>query len=236
MFILFSDHLKCYSHSSVESVRLSETSSLVRRLFHAAVLLLGIYITRIKRSPNRFRAAHGNNATMVIFFTMTFHCYPPTHNRQQPSEWSQVAVEISLAICLSCALGRAVHILLACRTAHTVIASLCPTQQKLRALPVTVLLLWFTFNLSFQKKNVKLEDVFTDTNAGSTLKSWVVLGQLELLATLYCMFVSLPSLLQSILTKLYLLSVFLHVQLVTCLQNSRMPIKYVLVIKINRVI
>lgn len=223
---------------SMESVCVALISRWVRRFFLATVLLLGIYMTRIKVSPNRVSAAHGNNATIVILFTMTFHSFSPSLTLHQSSEWSHIAVEISFVICLSCALGRAVHMLLACRTAHTVVTLFCPTQQKFRALPVTVLLFWLTFRPSFPNKNVKhwFEDVLVESSVGSTVKSWAVLGQIELLATLYCMFVSLPSLLQSIVTKLNFLSVFLHVQLVTCLQNTRVPIKYVLIIKINRLI
>lgn len=212
------------------------TSRWVRRFFLAAAILLGIYIRRVKISPSRVSAAHGSNTTLVILLTMTLHCFSSSLTFHQFSEYSHVVVKIFVVICLTCALGRAVHMLFAGRTTHTVITFFCPTQQKLRALPLTVLLFWLTLSPSVPNKNLKrwFENLPDECSVGCTQKFWAVLGQIELLATLYCIFVSLPGLLQSIVTKLNFLSVLLHVQLVTCLYNSRVPIKYVVVIKINR--
>lgn len=177
---------------------------------------------------------------MAMLFTMTLHCFSSSVNIHQPSEWSRIAVSISFAICLSCALGRAIHVFIVCRAAHTVMKLFCfmTDNQQVRALLVTVLFIWLTFSPPFPDKTVKhwFEDVLVEGNMGSTLRSYAVLGQIELLATLYCAFVSLPSLLQSILTKLNFFSVLLNVQVVTCLQNSRVPTKYVLVIRINSLI
>lgn len=215
-----------------------KTSKWVGRFFLAAVLLLGTYTRKIKISPNSVSPAHDSNSTMVMFFTLTLHCSSPTVAIHQPYAWSRIAVGVSFVVYLSCPPGRTVRLLLACRAAHTVMNLFCPTQQQFRALPFTVLFLWLTFSPPFPKKNVKpwFEDILIEGSVGSTVRSWAVLGQLELLATLYCVFISLPSLLQSILTKLNFLRVLLHVQLVTCLQNSRVPTKYVLVIKMNRLI
>ncbi|XP_044059583.1 uncharacterized protein LOC122879491 [Siniperca chuatsi] len=222
----------------VESVRPTDTSRWVTRFFLAAVLLLGIYMRRIKISPNRISPTHGNNSTMVMLFTMTLHYFSPSVTIYQPSEWSRIAVGTSFVVCLSCALRRTVHVLIACRAAHTVMTLFCTTQQQFRSLRFTVLFIRLTFSPPFPNKNVKhwFQDILVEGNVGSTPRSWAVLGHIELLATLYCVFVSLPSLLQSLLTKQNFLSVLLNVQLVTCLQNSRIPTEYVLVIKINRLI
>lgn len=194
-------------------------------------------MTRMIISPNRISPPHSSNSTMMLFI-LTLYCFSPSVTIHHQSEWSWVAVRISFVGCLSCALGGTVHVLIACRAAHTVVKLFCPTQPQFRALPVTVLFLWLTFSPPFPNKNLKLwfEDMLLGSSVGSTLQSWTVLGQIKLLVTLCCVFVSLPSLLQSILTKFNFLSVLLHVQLVTCLQNSRVPIKYVLVIKINRLL
>ncbi|XP_049926819.1 uncharacterized protein LOC126406539 [Epinephelus moara] len=220
----------------VETVCPADTRTWVAKYFLAAVLLLGIYITRKQISPNRVSPAHGSNSTMVILFTMTLRCFSPLVTIHQRSEWSRIASRISFVVCLSFALGRTVHVLVACRASHTVIKLFCPMQQQLRALHITVLFIWLTFISPISNKNIKqwFEDELAEGNVGSTQRSWAVLEQI--LPTLYCVLVSLPSLLQSMLTKLNLLSVLLHLQLVACLQNSRVPRKYILVIKINRVI
>lgn len=210
----------------VEGVQPTDTSRWVARFSLAAVFLLGIYMTRVKISPHRVGPAPGTNSTMVMFFTMTWHHFSPSVTTHQRTEWSRIAVGISFVVCFSCALGTTVHVLIVCSATHTVIKLFCTTQQQFRALPVTVLCIWLISSPPFPNKNVKhwSEDL------------WPVLGQTELLATLYCVFVSLPSLLQSVLTKLHFLSFLLNVQLITCLQNSRVPTKYVLVIMINRLI
>ena len=195
----------------------------VGRFFLAAVLLLGTYIRRMKLSPS---AVNESNSTMATLLSLTLHSFPI----QQPSEWPSVTVGVSVAIYLSCALGRTVHVFLAYRA---VMKLLCPTQQQFGALPLTVLILWLTCGLRLLNKNVRhwMEDALVEGNGGSTLSSWALL---VLLAALYCMSVSLLSLLQFILMKVNFLSLLLHVQLVTCLQNARIPTKYVLVVKIRR--
>lgn len=195
-------------------------------------------MTRIKISPYRRHLAHGSNSTTVMLFTMTWRCFSPSVTVHQPSEWSRVAVGISFVVCHSRALGRTVHVFIACRVAYTFKKLFCPTQQQFRALPVTVLIIWLIFSPPFSNKNIKhqFEDLLIEGRVGLTLRSWAVLGQIGLLATLYCVFVSLSILLQSILTRLNIFRVLLRVQLVTSLQNPGVPTKYVLVIKINRLI
>ncbi|XP_051254264.1 uncharacterized protein LOC127362519 [Dicentrarchus labrax] len=219
----------------MKSVQPMDTSRWVARFFLAAALLLGIYMTRIKISPNRVHPAHGSNSTMVMLFTMTLRCFSSIH---EPTELSRIAVGISFVICLSYTLESTVHVLIACRAAHTVMKLFCTTQQQFRALPVTVLFIWLTFNPPFPNNNVKhwFDVILANDTVGSTLRYWAVLGKIELLATLFCVFISLPSLLQSILMKLNFLNVLLNLQLITCLHNSRVPTKYVLIIKISRLI
>lgn len=219
----------------VENVQPVDTSRWVARCFLAAVLLHGIYMMRVKTSPNRVGPAHGSNSSIVVLFTMTWHCFSPSRSIHQPSEWSQIAVGMTFVFSLSCALGRSVHVLIACRTALSVMKLFCSTQLHCRAFHVTVLFIWLTLNPLFTNKNTRhwFEDILVVETMGLTPKSWAVLRQIELLATFF-LFVSLPSMLQSILTKLNVLSVLLNVQLITCLQNSRVPTKYVLLIKINR--
>lgn len=189
-------------------------------------------MTRLKISNNRVNSDHGSNSIMMMLFTMTWHFFSPSVTIHQPSEWPQIAVRIFFVVFLSCALGKTVYVLIVCRATHTVMKLCCITHQRFRALPVTVLFIWLISSLPFPDKNVKnwFEDIFDDVDSvGSALGSRAVLGQIELLLSLHCAFVSLPSLLQSILTK----NVLLNVQLITCLQNTQVPTKYVLFIKIN---
>lgn len=193
---------------------------------------------RIKTPPHSIRPVRDINSTVMVLITLTLHCFSASVTIHQLSEWSCVAVGISCIVYLSCALSSTVSVLLACRAAHAVIKLFCLTQQQFRALPFTVLLLWLTLSPPFTNKDLKhwFEDMLVEGSVGSTLRSWAVFRQIEQLVTLHCVFVSLPSLLQCILSKRKFLSVLLYVQLVTCFQNSRVPTKYVLVIKINRLI
>ncbi len=97
-----------------------------------------------------------------------------------------------------------VHVLIACRTAHTVMRLFCNTQQKFRVLPITMLLIWLTFSPPFPNRNIKqwFLDTLDNYTTGSTQR-WAVLGQIMILSILCCVFV---------------------------------PTKYVLVIKISRLI
>lgn len=225
--------MKCTVYSGrMAIVRPSDTNRWVARYALAAVVLLGIYLARIQIIPNRVSPAHGSNSTMMMLFTVTFHCFVPSGNTSQPSD--RLAVRISLMVCLFCALEITVHVLIDCRAAHSVIRLFCPIQQQFRVLPVTVFIIWLTLSSPFPNMNIKhwSEDMLVEGSVGS----WAVLGQIELLTALYLVFLSLPSLLKSILTRLTFLSVLVHVQLVTCVHNSRVATKYELFIKITGLI
>lgn len=195
---------------------------------------LGICIARTQISTNTVNPAHGCKYTTVLLLTLMFYCFSASVNTSLTSNWSCIAVGIPFVICLCCALGRTVQASSACQAVHNVIKHFCPTKQQFIVLPVTVIFLWFTIPL-VPNKYVKhcFESIIFECNIGSRLRSWAVFGQTELLATLYYALVS-HRLLHSFLTEQNLLSVFLHVQLVTCSPNSGVPIKYTLVIKINR--
>lgn len=222
--------------SRVENVGPTYTSRWVARFFLAVVFLLGIYMTPAKISRNRLSPAHSRHSVLSMCFTITWHCFSTSVNIRQPSEW--IAVGNSFVLCVSCIFGRTLYVVIVCRTAQTVMKLFCNTQQQFKILPVTVFFIWLTLSLPFPKRNIGLcfEDTFDECTVRLTLRFWDVLGQIELLGTLYCVFVSFPSLLQSILAKINFLSVLLNVRLITCLQNSMVPTKYVLVIRITRLI
>lgn len=190
---------------------------------------------RMKISPNSVSPVSDSNSTMVLLLSLMSHTFSPSATIHQPSEWSRITVRISVTVYLFCALGTTVPVLLLCRAAHNVMKLLCLSEQQFRALPFNVLLLC---GFSSLNRNVKqwIEDILVEGNVGSTQRSWSLLRQMELLATSYCMFFLLLNFLQFILAKLNFLSVLLHVQLVICLQNSRIPTKYILDIKIRRLI
>ncbi|XP_035799571.1 uncharacterized protein LOC118469644 [Amphiprion ocellaris] len=217
----------------MKSVQPTDSSRWTGRCFLLAVLVLAVYTTRIKISSNRVSPVRDNNSTIVRLFAVTLSCFSPSLSIYQLSEFSIITVS------LCCTLGRTVHVLIACKAAHTVMKHFSPAQQQqFIALPVTALCLWMTLCGSFSNKNMNYfsTDVLAEDNVGSALRSWAVSGHVQLLVTLCCVFVSLPSLLQSILTKLNILNIVFHLQLVMCLQNSRIPTKYVLVIKISGLI
>ncbi|XP_034557816.1 uncharacterized protein LOC117825935 [Notolabrus celidotus] len=222
----------------MESLRPIGATKWDSRFSLAAVLLLGIYIRRLKILPNRVSPAHASSSTMIVLISMTLHSFSPSATFQQPSELSPIGIRMSFVVSLTCALGRTVHVITACRTALSVLRLFGNTHLKFRALPAVLLFMWLTVSPPFVNKCVKLwfEDKPVENREGSILKSQSVLGQVELLVALCCVFVSLSSLLQSILAKTQFLSVLLNVQLVTCLQISRVPTKYILVIKISRLI
>nr|XP_043876097.1 uncharacterized protein LOC122765760 [Solea senegalensis] len=205
----------------VKSVRPYASRWKVEAGLLATVLLFGTYMKRMTPSANSAAPVSDSNSTMMMLLIMTLHRLSPPVI-QQP----YITVVISSAVCLSYALIRAANVSLACKVACKMMKGLCLLRQRLWSLPFTFMLLWFPCRLLFLDK-------IEDNDFGSTLRYWALL---ELLVTLYCMSILLPSLLQFILMKLDFLSVHLHVQLVTCLQNSRVPTKYVLVMKIHRFI
>lgn len=217
-------------------MRTTDVSSWVSRCVLAAVLLLGIYLRRVQISPNRVNPDHRSNSTMVVLFTMTWHSFPPPATLRQSSEWPQIAVGVHVVFFLSCIVGKTVHVLIICRASHRFMKLCCSTHQPFRALrPATVWFFWLIVRPPFLNRKVKhwFEDALVDDTVKSAPGFLTVLGQIELLAILYCVFVSFPTLLQSILIKLQFWSLLLNVQLITCLQVLR---KYAVFIKINRLI
>ncbi|XP_025753626.1 uncharacterized protein LOC106097071 isoform X2 [Oreochromis niloticus] len=200
-------------------VQPTDSSKWVGKIFQAALLLFAMHMTRIDMSSSRVSLHHNCN-------------FSPSVNMYQPSQWC-----IILA-CLTSVVGRTVHVLIIFKAAHPVMKLSFSTHYRLNALLVTVLLIWLTFSIFFLNNNMKhmSKDLLIEGTDGSALRSWGVLRQIELLATLCCVLVSLSSLRQSILTKVSFLSILFHVQLVTCHQNSRIPTKYLLIVKINRLI
>lgn len=167
--------------------------------------------------------AHKNNSAVVMRFTVTISL-PLSFTTRQVSQRRVVV------LCFFYALGRTVHVLIACRAGRTVVKMFFPAQQKPTALLFTFLLLWLTFSVVLQNKSWKQ---WSGICVGSSLKSWNALVQMELLPSLYHLFVYLLSVLQFILNKVDFLSVLCH--LVTCQLNSWMPTTYVLVIEIKRI-
>lgn len=200
-------------------VQPTDSSKWVGKIFQAALLLFAIHMTRIEMSSNRDSLHHNCNFSASV-------------NIYQPSQWY-----IILA-CLTCVVGRTFHVLIIFKAAHPVMKLFFSTRYRLNAQLVAVLLIWLTFSIFLLNNNMKhmSKDLLIEGTDGSALRSWGVLRQIELLATLCCVLVSLSSLRQSILTKVSFLSVLFHVQLVTCHQNSRIPTKYLLIVKINRLI
>lgn len=207
---------------TVASVQPKGSSRRAARLFLTAALLIGIYMTRAKIQPNNLN--HGNNSTIVMLFTMTCRRFSLLSLARQSNESTWIAVGISFVISLSPAPGRTVQVLVVCRATHTVMKVFCTTQHQLRHLSAAMLFLWLISSLPLTNKSVNY-----------WLKTWAVSAQVELLTTIYCFFVSLPILLQSILTKLNILSILFNMQLIAFVQNIRIPAKYILIVKISRV-
>lgn len=131
-------------------MRPTDSSRWVARCFLAAVLLLGIHMTRVKISPNRVSPDHGSHSTMVMIFTMTWHWFSPSVTIHRLSEWPRIAVGISFAVFLSCALGRTVHVLIIFRATHTVMKLCWTTHQRFRTLSVSMLFIWLISSPPFQ--------------------------------------------------------------------------------------
>lgn len=202
------------------------SSKCVGRFFRAAALVVfAIYTRRIKSPVQNY------NSTMVMIFTLIIRCFSPSAAVHQPSDWSVMLIYIFST------LGTIIQVFIACKCLHAVMTRCLPSQQQLRSFSVTVLFLWLTSNSAFLNiLKHRPKDIHVEDSNGSMLNSWHILEHLELLASLYCVFIFFPFLLQYILIKLNYLCVLFHLQLVICQQNSRIPTQYVLVIKINRLI
>lgn len=209
----------------------TDNSRPVARCFLAAVLLLGIYLTGHKPLPNGIPRSHCNKSSALMFFTMKWHYFQPSIPILGPSEWARIAVRISFAASLSCALGKSVHVSAVCRAAGGVMKLYCSTHQRVKLLSITTVFIWLLFKHLFYNKNVKLqfENLLLGCDTpGSSGGSWTLLGQMEPLAIAYYASASILTLLKS---KLNIFNVRLNVQLITCLQITRAHTKYVLFIK-----
>ncbi|XP_060902742.1 uncharacterized protein LOC132980558 [Labrus mixtus] len=234
-YLTQADDIEC---NRMEILQPTESTTWVARFFLAAVLVVGIHIRRLNISPNRVSPAHANTSTVMMLFSMTLHSFSPSAAINQPSEWSRNGIGISFVISLSCALGKTLQVIIACRTAFSVIKLCGNTHQQFRAVPTIVSCMWLTVGALVVNKCVKtwFEDLPFEGSVGSTLKCWSVIGQVEQFATLFYAFVSLSSLLKSVLINIHVLIVLLNVQLLNCLRISMVPTKYVLVIRISTLV
>lgn len=177
----------------------------VGRFFLAAVALVGIHIKRIKISPHTRCPPHGNNSTLVLFFKLFLFSFSPSITMHHCSVWFR----ISCVSFLSCSPNKTSF-----SSAHTLTKMLFTARQYFSHFAFIVLFLCWIFNTDVPNNKLWFEHLLSE---GSTLQS-------------ACVFILLPSLLQTLRTKVSL-SVLLHVQLVTC-QNRRVRMKSVTVVNI----
>lgn len=196
------------------------SSRCVGRVLLATGLLMVIY-TRLKINPTV--SAHNSNTTMGMLFIIALH-----YSSERSIMFSYIV----------CDLVKSIHILFVYKAVHLVLNRFCPSHLKSMAIPVTLLILWITFIVTFLNKNLKnlSIDVHEEGILSSTHILRSVLGQSRHLACLYISFALTSFLLQFILTKLNCLNVLCHLQLVTYPQNLRTPRKYVLFVRIYRFI
>lgn len=188
----------------------TENNRGIARCFLAALLLLSIFVTGRKPSPNGIH--HGNNSSAVMVFIMNWHFFSPAVFVLVPSEWARKAVRITFAASLSCALGKIVHVLIVLRTAGVVLKLYNSTHQRVRLLSVTAVFIWLVVTPLFYNKNIKLQ--FDEVLIGSYTQepsegSWTLFGQMEPLAILYYISISILRWLKFSLTKLNVLNIHL---------------------------
>lgn len=133
-----------------ESIRPTDISTWVATCFAAAVLLLGVYMQRVKITPVRVSPHYGSCPSMVVLFSLTWNRFSPSLTVHQPPVGQQIAVGISAVVVLSCALGKTAQVLIVFRTSHTVMKLCCSTHQRFRPLTVTVLFIWFIYSPAVQ--------------------------------------------------------------------------------------
>lgn len=204
-----------------DSLRPTDNNRQVARCFLAAVLLLGVYLSGRKASPNRIPRTQSDNSAAVMLFTMKWHCFSLSVSAPGPSEWARIAVSISFAASISCALGKSVRVSVVCRAAGVVLKLHCSTHQWLRLLSVTMVFAWLVLKPVFYNKNVKLQSkglLLGSNTLEASGGSWTFLAQMQPLAFLCFASVSVLRLLPSPLTKL---NVHLNVQLLTCLRTRQ---------------
>lgn len=218
----------------LDNLRPTDNNTQVAGSFLAAVLLLGLYLTGGKASPNGFPRAHGNNFSGVMFITIKWHYFSLSVSALGHSEWAHLAVRISFSTSLSCALGKSVHVSVVCRAAGVVLKLYCSTHQRIRLLSITLVFIWLFLKPLFYNKNFKLgpEGLLLgfDTLEPSG-GSWTVLGQMEPLAIFCYASVSVLRSLWSPLNKLNVFNVNLNVQLLTCVRTTQAATMLFLFIK-----
>lgn len=179
------------------------------------MLLLGFYLTGCKALPNRFPSAQGSNFSAVMFFTMKWYYFSLSMSALGHSKWTRIAVRISFAVSLSCALGKSVHVSIVCRASGVVLKLYCSTHQRVRLLSVTLVFIRLFLKPIFYK-NVKLksEGLLLGSDTLESLGgSWTFLDQMEPLAILCYASASIFRSLRSSLTKLNVFNVNINVQL-----------------------
>lgn len=127
----------------VERLSPSTISTWSDACFAAAVLLLSIYATRVKIAPLRLRPRHGGRPATVALFTLTWTCFQPSFCVQL-SNWQEIAVRISMAVCLSCALGKTAQMLIVFRTSHAEMKLCCTAHQRFGMLTVSVICFFYS--------------------------------------------------------------------------------------------
>ncbi|XP_036070867.1 uncharacterized protein LOC112149879 isoform X1 [Oryzias melastigma] len=168
-----------------------------------------------------------SHLTVVMLFTLTMHCFLPSVAVHHLSERSLLAS-------LVWGLGRAVYAAVAGRVVINIMKICHLTQQQTRAL--SVLLFFFSMIYNFLSGNKNRKHWSSNMHLEGVGSALGYFEQTELLALFYWVFVSFPPLLQTIQTKMNRLRVLFHLQLVTCLQNSRIAKKYELVVEVSGMI
>lgn len=188
------------------------------RLFLAMAFMMLIYTTWLK--TNLSVAAYNGNVAMGMLFTFAMHC---SFDR------------LLMTLYLICALTKTSHVLIAYQAVHLFITRLFSLHLKSTT---TMLILWLIVIITISNKNLKdwsrglhLRNIFE-----STRRMCAGLGQLMFLVSFYCSLAILPSLTQFIQSEFNSLNFLFHLQLFTYPQNSRTPRKYVIFVRIYRLI
>ena len=203
-------------------------------------LLFGIILTKlmlIVSERNDSDSRYGRNSFVVGLLTLTLHYLPPVYFLGRPQGWSCVlrhtAFGITFIICITCGLGKPIHVLIAFRATFTVLHWLCHSHQQqawllpLSVAQVMVCVVWFFVTHMSPNRNMRqlcYENIIHERDIQFALIYW---------ATLYFVCVLFTLLLRSIQGKLNELSPPMHMRLVACLQNARVITKYTIVIKVN---
>lgn len=136
------------STNRVECPKPSTISTWTDTCFAAAVLLFRIYATQVKISPIRARPHHGSRPAIVALFSLTWTCLQPSFCVQLCT-WHEIVVRISIAVCLSCTLGKTAKILIVFRTSQGEIKLCCTAHQQFGMLTVSVVFIWLVYNPTF---------------------------------------------------------------------------------------